>query len=1173
MQTILCFLLIMFGNIMMLITAVRYYKLISKLLLDPDNQTGILRAMLTILRILPFVFVCGYSLAAVEVMLEPMQPIHMLIAVVFFFGAVFVAAVVQTQIITTNKIQEKNAVLHESQLVMEDSNKDLQNEMSRQIEEIIHQDALLFTLNYVASELLAAESDEFEAAMLDSMKIIANSVDVDRIYVWRFKKSSEKFLHERAFSWTSDSYIENNHNLQAFPDVPKAFSTIDLSEVWEKAFQAGININDMVKNLSEIEQQKLGELDILSILVIPVFLQEKLWGFVSFDNCHSERKFLGSEESALKSASLLFANAIVRYENETMLKKRFMQQEFMARISQSFITKESMNSRVNFALREAGMLLGVTRVSVNVVDTDKSESRTDYFWSAENKFNPQNADDTLISFLISSFPKAIPADSIAPMIFCNDIHADEKYAGLKSHGFNSFIWAPLYVDGTFWGVLSIEECASVRTWDESDKQLVTLVSSAVAGAITRDIIEKERIGALEQAVQASKAKGDFLSNMSHEMRTPMNAIIGMTAIGKSSSDIERKDYAFEKIEGASAHMLGVINDILDMSKIEANKMELSLAEFDFEKMLQNVVNVINFRVEEKKQNFIVYIDSDIPRNLIGDDQRLAQVVTNLLSNAVKFTPEFGSIHLGAYLVENTNSSCLIRIKVSDTGIGISKEQQAKLFSSFAQAESSTSRKFGGTGLGLAISKRIVDLMGGKIWIESELGEGATFIIEVNTTYHKKEEPELLPNIALHKNFRLLAVDDSSVVCEYFETTLGGFGINCDTAASGEEALTLIHKNGSYDMYFIDWKMPEMSGTELIAKIKETGSDESAVVMMSASDWSTVKDASYGVKIDYFLPKPIFPSAILDCINKFWGNKSLSVKKDENAASVDFFDGYCILMAEDVEINREIVLALLEPTMLKIVCAENGAEAVRIFGESPEKFNMIFMDIQMPEMDGYEATKKIRAMDNPFAKWVPIVAMTANVFREDIEKCLEAGMDDHIGKPLDFENILFMIRKYLSQSHNENENAAENDGKNAPWKQLLSWSRDFETGYPEIDNAHKKLFMLIRELVDEWMNGGSDESVENTMKFMIEYTTNHFAEEEKLQLKYDFYDYKNHKKIHNSFRKKIESVVEKYRSEGSSAELINRVNSVFVRWIVQHIKVEDSKIAAHIKNIKELKQDL
>jgi len=476
-------------------------------------------------------------------------------------------------------------------------------------------------------------------------------------------------------------------------------------------------------------------------------------------------------------------------------------------------------------------------------------------------------------------------------------------------------------------------------------------------------------------------------------------------------------------------------------------------------------------------------------------------------------------------------------------------------------------------LGLAISKRIVDLMGGKIWIESELGEGATFIIEVNTTYHKKEEPELLPNIALHKNFRLLAVDDSSVVCEYFETTLSGFGINCDTAASGEEALTLIHKNGSYDMYFIDWKMPEMSGTELIAKIKETGSDESAVVMMSASDWSTVKDASYGVKIDYFLPKPIFPSAILDCINKFWGNKSLSVKKDENAASVDFFDGYCILMAEDVEINREIVLALLEPTMLKIVCAENGAEAVRIFGESPEKFNMIFMDIQMPEMDGYEATKKIRAMDNPFAKWVPIVAMTANVFREDIEKCLEAGMDDHIGKPLDFENILFMIRKYLSQSHNENENAAENDGKNAPWKQLLSWSRDFETGYPEIDNAHKKLFMLIRELVDEWMNGGSDESVENTMKFMIEYTTNHFAEEEKLQLKYDFYDYKNHKKIHNSFRKKIESVVEKYRSEGSSAELINRVNSVFVRWIVQHIKVEDSKIAAHIKNIKELKQDL
>ncbi|MDR1241880.1 MAG: response regulator [Deltaproteobacteria bacterium] len=515
----------------------------------------------------------------------------------------------------------------------------------------------------------------------------------------------------------------------------------------------------------------------------------------------------------------------------------------------------------------------------------------------------------------------------------------------------------------------------------------------------------------DAAEAASRSKGDFLSNMSHEIRTPLNAIIGMTTIGKSAASLERKDYALAKIEDASTHLLGVINDILDMSKIEANKLELSFTEFNFEKILQKAVNVINFRVEEKLQNLSVYIDKRIPRNLIGDDQRLAQVLTNLLSNAVKFTPERGSIRLNAHFVKDENGLCTVQIEVADTGIGISGEQQARLFTSFQQAESSTSRKFGGTGLGLAISKRIVAMMGGRIWIESELGKGSSFFFTVQAERGAEERRGLLDPRVNRKNIRILVVDDLPEILEYFTEVVHGLGFACDTAGSGEEACALMEQNGGYDLYFVDWKMPDMDGMELSRRIKTQEPGNSVVVMISSAVWSMIENEAKNSGVDKFLLKPLFPSAIADCINECLGPDGLAAADDE-PAETDDLSGYCVLLAEDVEINREIVLTLLEPTKLVIDSAETGVEAVRMYGEDPERYAMIFMDVQMPEMDGYEATRRIRALHAPCAGEIPIVAMTANVFREDIEKCLEAGMNDHIGKPLDLGEVMEKLRKYL-----------------------------------------------------------------------------------------------------------------------------------------------------------------
>jgi len=396
------------------------------------------------------------------------------------------------------------------------------------------------------------------------------------------------------------------------------------------------------------------------------------------------------------------------------------------------------------------------------------------------------------------------------------------------------------------------------------------------------LVEKRTI----ELVSANRAKSSFLSNMSHEMRTPLNAITGMTVIGRRAKDIERKDYALDKISDASAHLLSLINDVLDMSKIEANMLELSPIEFNFEKMLQKAVAVVNYRVNEKRQKLTVRLDNAIPRTLVADDQRLTQVVVNLLSNAVKFTPEEGSVALNASLIGEENGVCSIKVTVSDTGIGISEEQQKRLFTSFQQAESNTTRKYGGTGLGLAISKRIVEMMGGKIGIQSKPGKGSVFTFTIQAA--KSAYTEIKPDAA-------------------------------DMANKSEADITGI------------------------------------------------------------------------------------------------FAGKRALLVEDVSFNREIVLTLLEPTRLSIDCAENGVEAVRMFTDSPALYDLIFMDVQMPEMDGYEATRRIRAMDIPKAKTIPIVAMTANVFREDVEKCEAAGMDSHIAKPLDFDELINKLRFYLFQN--------------------------------------------------------------------------------------------------------------------------------------------------------------
>ena len=1148
MLQISCFILILLGDVLMIFTALRYSRLIRWILRETNKSEGLMRTMLICVRVLPFFFVAGYTAGVVYTLLNKVEPFFIMVSLVFFFGAIFVALVVHVQAENTSRLRKHS-------INIEGSNKDLKLEIDNSLAELLRQDSLMRMINNVATKLLAANARDFVDTMHASMELIGSAMNIERVYVWCNVLEKNRPAYRKMYGW--EQQIDENH---AFEIPSEKFLYAEGSAEWLEKYKRGESVRETIEHAAGSKKDLLERLKIKSIIMLPVFLHDELWGFVSFDACSVEREFSDAEEEILRSLSLLLVNAITHNSSELALAQRFRQQRETLRISQSFLSKEDMPRRINDSIQSIGGLLAASCVTLAIMGKGCNSQQTTYIWCENECFRPETEQWDFDALIHKSFPPTVPENAIAPVLSCNDIIAEPQFKDINHTDARAFIWTPIYLDGTLRGVLSVVDCISAREWSEGEKQLVSIVGSVISGAVTRDIYETARTAALEEAVRASKAKGDFLSNMSHEMRTPMNAIIGMTSIGRAAPDIDKKNYAFDKIENASAHMLGVVNDILDMSKIEANKMELVLTEFDFERMLRKVVNVINFRVEEKQQDFTVHIDRALPPSFVGDDQRLTQVLTNLLSNAVKFTPEHGRVHLEVQLVDKRPGFCSVRVSVSDSGIGISAEQQSKLFTSFNQAESSTSRKFGGTGLGLAITKRIIDLMEGKVWIESELGRGATFIFEIEMhTGASKNKTCLVPELN-PAGLRVLLVEGSESTRRYFAEIADEIGIMCDFAADIPAAEALLSSGNGYCICFVNSRMLSDDASRLIARFGDRYSKSCKLVILSATDWSTIESEAIA-GADAFLSKPLFTSTVIECINDVLAGTA-SPKEIEHTEESEDFSKHCILLAEDVELNREIVLALLEPTGLEIVCAENGIEALEIYAANPERYEMIFMDIQMPEMDGHEATQNIRRLPMTCAKWVPIVAMTANVFREDVENCIASGMDDHIGKPLDFDAVIGKLRKYLTHSSG---NGIEKMSDFDRYSKGLEWLPEFETGNTEIDEQHKQIFRVMGDLLKASSWGEDAVQVGNMLEFLLEYSSKHFEDEEILQRKYNYYDYENHKKQHELFKEKVSDLYERFNNHEPSREIAETANSLVVRWLVHHIKQEDAKIARHIRN--------
>lgn len=848
------------------------------------------------------------------------------------------------------------------------------------VEDLARRDVLL-QVTSKAAQLLLSEEGNFDSVITQVLGLLGEATNVDRVYIWSIHPSPNPSVNPdlhttQLYEWAVGAEAQQDSDICTNRPVSEAIPT------WIPTFLAGHCVNNLVRNMPREEQEQLAPQGIISILVAPIFFHGELWGFIGFDNCHSEHMWSECEENILRVAGTLVGTAIHKQRvNQELLQS---QQRFhdVAEATGEILWTLDNQHRIAYISERVQPVLGYAPSELIGKDWRALLAETSQY--TQNPFQQ------------SAWP-------VFTEVSIQMTHKDGSLRWMRTSAKSIFDPAGTLIEtnGTSLDITEVHE-ANDRLRQANEALEQANANFAIAA-------EKASILALE-AQQANKAKGDFIANMSHEIRTPMNAIMGIMHLVLRTELSEKQRGYLEKLDFASKALLHTINDILDFSKMDSGKLEMEHIPFRVEDIMVQAHDMVHASATEKNLHLTMNIATPTGARYFGDPLRLNQVLTNLLTNAIKFTAK-GTIAMGVCIEEECNGEVLLHFSVQDSGIGISKEHLAALFTPFYQADTTTTRRYGGAGLGLALCKNLVTLMGGEIRCESTPGQGATFHFTARFPKVEHSASSLIGGLGELKTLILTPDGAEGALLRELLRSFGCQQVALATSLSVVQSLPLSAGAGAFNLMFISDKLK--GSMQDIAKQLAAGQPHVVPIIMALVKEDNPLEAE-GL-IHAVLHNPLSQSSLYESIIRAFGSmlhRSDTQEEDNRIQQLtQGLSGKRILLAEDNDLNQMVAEELLSQYGLGLHIANNGAEAIRALEHHP--FDLVLMDIQMPEMDGLTATQKIREQAR-FAS-LPIVAMTAHAMHEDRQKSLHAGMNDHITKPINALELFTCLARWLKET--------------------------------------------------------------------------------------------------------------------------------------------------------------